>query len=80
MGSQGWLLLNVVGSIKSTNYCVRMLCNGHCLQFAGNVDWRSKLDSQRGAVLATELKNNSNKLAKWTVASMLAGSDTIKFG
>ena len=47
---------------------------------AGNVDWRSKLDSQRGAVLATELKNNSCKLAKWTVSALLAGSDQLKFG
>ncbi|KAK7113603.1 eukaryotic translation initiation factor 3 subunit D-like isoform X1 [Littorina saxatilis] len=47
---------------------------------SGGVDWRSRLDSQRGAVLATELKNNSSKLAKWTVASILAASDQIKFG
>lgn len=47
---------------------------------AGNVDWRSKLDTQRGAVLATELKNNSGKLAKWTVSALLAGSDQLKFG
>lgn len=46
----------------------------------GGVDWRAKLDNQRGAVLATELKNNSCKLAKWTVCSVLAGSDIIKFG
>ncbi|KAK3726630.1 hypothetical protein QZH41_012283 [Actinostola sp. cb2023] len=44
------------------------------------VDWRQKLDSQRGAVLATELKNNSCKLAKWTVSSFLAGSDYLKIG
>ena len=50
------------------------------LQLSGGVDWRSKLDTQRGAVLATELKNNSCKLAKWTVNSLLAGSDLIKFG
>ena len=31
------------------------------------VDWRQKLDTQRGAVLANELKNNACKLAKWTV-------------
>lgn len=49
-------------------------------QFSGGVDWRSRLDSQRGAVLATELKNNSCKLAKWTVSAILAGSDQIKFG
>jgi len=49
-------------------------------RFSGGVDWRSKLDSQRGAVLATELKNNSCKIAKWTACSVLAGSDIIKFG
>jgi translation initiation factor 3 subunit D len=49
-------------------------------RFSGGVDWRSKLDSQRGAVLATELKNNSCKLAKWTACSVLAGSDIVKFG
>ncbi|PSC67004.1 eukaryotic translation initiation factor 3 subunit D-like [Micractinium conductrix] len=32
------------------------------------VDWRQKLENQRGAVLATELKNNANKIAKWTAA------------
>jgi len=46
----------------------------------GGIDWRQKLDSQRGAVLATELKNNSNKLAKWTLQAMLAGADLIKLG
>ena len=51
-----------------------------CCQFAGGVDWRAKLDSQRGAVLAAELKNNSFKLAKWTMNALLAGSDQIKFG
>jgi len=46
----------------------------------GGIDWRQKLDSQRGAVLATELKNNSNKLAKWTLQAMLSGADLIKLG
>ena len=45
-----------------------------------SIDWRQKLESQRGAVLATELKNNSNKLAKWTLQAMLAGADLIKLG
>jgi len=44
------------------------------------VVWREKLDLQRGAVVATELKNNSFKLAKWTAGALLAGSDQIKFG
>lgn len=44
------------------------------------VDWRQKLDTQRGAVLATELKNNANKLAKWTAQAILAGADVMKLG
>lgn len=35
---------------------------------------------QRGAVLATELKNNSNKLAKWTAQSILADADQMLIG
>ncbi|THU63556.1 hypothetical protein C4D60_Mb01t17070 [Musa balbisiana] len=44
------------------------------------VDWRQKLETQRGAVLATELKNNTNKLAKWTAQALLAGADLMKLG
>ncbi|KAH7064558.1 eukaryotic translation initiation factor 3 subunit D [Macrophomina phaseolina] len=46
----------------------------------GALDWRSKLASQRGAVLATEMKNNSCKLARWTVQSILAKADSMKLG
>ncbi|KAF8732583.1 hypothetical protein AX14_004189 [Amanita brunnescens Koide BX004] len=46
----------------------------------GAPDWRTKLDSQRGAVVATEMKNNSCKLARWTVQSVLAGADLLKVG
>lgn len=49
-------------------------------QYCNGVDWRQKLDSQRGAVLATELKNNSYKLARWTCCAMLAGSEYLKLG
>jgi len=47
---------------------------------SGGINWRQKIDSQRGAVLATELKNNSAKLAKWTAQSILAGADIMKVG
>eukprot|EP00727_Mastigamoeba_balamuthi_P001358 m51a1_g11219 putative eukaryotic translation initiation factor 3 subunit d (555) ;mRNA; f:30553-32490 len=43
-------------------------------------DWRKKLDTQRGAVLATELKNNSCKLARWTLQALLAGAQEINLG
>jgi len=44
------------------------------------VDWRQKIDNQRGAVLATELKNNSNKLSKWTAQAVLGGVEALKLG
>jgi translation initiation factor 3 subunit D len=44
------------------------------------IDWRQKLENQRGAVIATELKNNANKLAKWTAQALLAGADQMKIG
>ena len=47
---------------------------------AGGSDWRRKLDKQRGAVFATELKNNACKLWKWTAQTLLAGADTMKLG
>ncbi|BFZ62063.1 hypothetical protein YB2330_003142 [Saitoella coloradoensis] len=47
---------------------------------SGGIDWRSKLDSQRGAVVATEMKNNSLKLARWAVQSILAGVEQMKIG
>ena len=48
--------------------------------FSGGMEWRQKIDSQRGAVLATELKNNSCKLAKWTAQSVIAGAEQMKIG
>lgn len=44
------------------------------------IDWRTKLETQRGAVLATELKNNATKMARWTAAALLADVDIIKIG
>jgi len=44
------------------------------------IEWRQKLDSQIGSVLAIELKNNSNKIAKWTCNAILAATDILKIG
>ncbi|KAL3900572.1 MAG: hypothetical protein SGCHY_001253, partial [Lobulomycetales sp.] len=46
----------------------------------GAPDWRQKIDSQRGAVMASELKNNGAKLARWTAASIIAGADQLRLG
>ena len=49
-------------------------------QAAGVINWREKLDSQRGAVVGSELKNNAFKIAKWTAQSILADADQMKIG
>ncbi|KAJ2481699.1 hypothetical protein IWW56_001610 [Coemansia sp. RSA 2131] len=46
----------------------------------GALDWRQKLDSQRGAVIATEMKNNASKLARWAFQAVLAGADQLRIG
>ena len=46
--------------------------------YSNGINWRQKIDSQKGAVLATELKNNSFKVAKWVISAHLAGADVIK--
>lgn len=49
-------------------------------KYCGGVEWRQKIDQQKGAVLITELKNNSCKMAKWTAQSILSGVDMMKLG
>jgi len=45
-----------------------------------NDSWAMHLETQRGKVLATELKNNAFKLGRWTAQAILAGCDVIKMG
>eukprot|EP01023_Acetabularia_acetabulum_P039174 TRINITY_DN3759_c0_g1_i1.p1 TRINITY_DN3759_c0_g1~~TRINITY_DN3759_c0_g1_i1.p1 ORF type:complete len:505 (+),score=69.71 TRINITY_DN3759_c0_g1_i1:114-1628(+) len=50
------------------------------MEHGPNSEWKTKLDTSRGAVLATELKNNSFKVAKWTAHALLSGVAQIKLG
>ncbi|KAJ3304976.1 hypothetical protein HDU93_006338, partial [Gonapodya sp. JEL0774] len=43
-------------------------------------DWRKRLEAQRGAVVATEIKNNGNRMARWAVEAVLAGASQIRLG
>jgi translation initiation factor 3 subunit D len=45
-----------------------------------DTNWRNTLETQRGGVLANELKNNSYKLARWTLQALLSGSQEINLG
>eukprot|EP00592_Proboscia_alata_P011001 CAMPEP_0194353700 /NCGR_PEP_ID=MMETSP0174-20130528/1972_1 /TAXON_ID=216777 /ORGANISM="Proboscia alata, Strain PI-D3" /LENGTH=560 /DNA_ID=CAMNT_0039122359 /DNA_START=67 /DNA_END=1749 /DNA_ORIENTATION=+ len=74
-------LHGIVKKAKSQQYMTAFALNEWDSRSAtAGIEWRAKLDSQRGAVLATELKNNSCKIAKWTAQSILAGADQMKVG
>jgi len=57
-------------TIKALNEWDSKYCNG--------INWRSTLEKQTSAVLATEMKNNSFKVARWIMQSKLAGAENIK--
>ncbi|CAH0474544.1 unnamed protein product [Peronospora belbahrii] len=61
-------------------YVTTYALNEYDPKLPGSIEWRKKIDSQRGAVLANELKNNSCKLAKWTAQALLGGVDEMKLG
>ena len=46
----------------------------------GGLDYRKMIENQRGAVLATEIKNNAFKIARWACCALLAGTEQIKLG
>lgn len=47
---------------------------------ANDVDWKRKLEHQSAAALAMEVKNNSNRVARWTLAALLAECEVLKVG
>lgn len=81
-----YLLLLYSESLSSLLFIYFLLVFSHFLPFSLlycivlYLTYRQKIDAQRGAVLATELKNNSCRLARWTAQSLLAGADQMKLG
>lgn len=49
-------------------------------KLSGSIDWRQKLETQTGAVLATEMKNNAHRLSRMTAETVLSGADVIQVG
>lgn len=72
--------INGANKISSTqqNILIRSLLEFDSSRAGVNIDWRSKLDNQRGAVLASEIKNNNSVIARWVFQAYLAQADNIK--
>lgn len=71
-----------LGSQKPTLMTVRALneFDPNAQGAGGSLPWKKSLDSQRGAVVASEMKNNAAKLARWAVQALLAGAEQLKLG
>ncbi|GBG31930.1 Eukaryotic translation initiation factor 3 subunit D [Hondaea fermentalgiana] len=75
----GYMRKNLPGK-KGNHYLTLFAINEANPKISGAAPWRSKIDSSRGAVIATELKNNACKMGKWTAQSLIAGADYMKIG
>ncbi|KAH8740115.1 hypothetical protein FG386_001776 [Cryptosporidium ryanae] len=42
--------------------------------------WNTQLETQKGALLATEIRNNACQLAKWATQALLSGCEILKLG
>ncbi|KAL7065984.1 eukaryotic translation initiation factor 3 subunit 7 family protein [Cryptosporidium serpentis] len=42
--------------------------------------WNTQLETQKGALLATEIRNNACQLTKWATQALLSSCDTLKLG
>ncbi|KAI8375038.1 eukaryotic translation initiation factor 3 subunit D [Choanephora cucurbitarum] len=67
---------------NATNYVTIRALNEYdsAAQGGGALPWKKSLDSQRGAVVATEMRNNAAKLARWAVQAILADAEQLKLG
>lgn len=49
-------------------------------EYEAELDWRTNVETNRGAVLAAEFRNNSCKIARWLCQATLADCEHIKLG
>ncbi len=56
--------------------CLNEYVPGAC----GAMEYRKKLEAQGGSLLATEIRNNGFKVARWVCEALLAGVDFVKIG
>jgi len=61
-------------------YMLVKALNEYDVKVTGAGGWRAKLESQRAGTFATEVRNNSCKLARWALQAHLAGAEAIKLG
>lgn len=63
---------------KDQLMCIRTFNQGTL--GSSDVDWKQKLEHQSAAAMAMEVKNNSNRVARWTLSALLADCEVLKVG
>ena len=61
-------------------YLITRVLNEFDAKISGSVEWRQKLESQTGAALAIEMKNNAYRLARYVSDCLISACDEIKVG
>eukprot|EP00921_Rhytidocystis_pertsovi_P024938 GHVQ01040156.1.p1 GENE.GHVQ01040156.1~~GHVQ01040156.1.p1 ORF type:complete len:629 (+),score=122.67 GHVQ01040156.1:72-1958(+) len=56
------------------------MCAINEFDLASRKNWSSHIDTQKGALLATEIRNNSNKFQKWVASALVGGCDHLRLG
>eukprot|EP01133_Synstelium_polycarpum_P004044 gene4044-4686_t len=67
-------------SKENTKYILVKAINEFDPKREQSTDFRKNIDQQPASVLANEMKNNSNKFAKWSIQANLAGCEQINLG
>jgi len=47
---------------------------------SGSLPWRASLDTRKGQVTSSEIRNNNAKFARWMIQTMLSGADEMRVG
>ena len=68
------------GGDSAPLYLITRVLNEFDSKLAGSVEWKQKLDTQTGAVLAVEMKNNAFRLARYVSEMAISGADEVKLG
>ena len=68
------------GDADNPLYFITRALNEFDSKLSNSVEWKQKLDTQTGAALAIEMKNNAFRLARYVSEMAVSGADEVKLG
>ncbi len=49
-------------------------------EYESTLDWKTNYETNRGALISSEVRNNSSKIARWLCQAQLADCENVKLG